>query len=148
MASVPYYSTTGQKKRSYTDSYFSDPKADYGLGVSGNELTTDLEGAPYQEPSLFEGIGDSLSKAWDSSTDFLSKAFGGGSSDDKKSTGILGTGMSWGDAGALATGIGKVWDAYATSEYQKEIVDMEKARVAREVEKQKKAQDALDKAWA
>jgi len=148
MASVPYYSTNGQKKRSYTDSYFSEANPDYKLGVSGDELTTDLEGAPYQEPSLFEGIGEGLSKAWDTGTDFLSKAFGGGSSDSKSSTGILGTGMSWGDAADVAKGIGSIWDAYASSEYKEEIVSMEKERVAREVDKQKKAQAALEKAWA
>lgn len=53
-----------------------------------------------------------------------------------------------GGAAALAKGIGSIWDAYNKKEYQKEIVGMEKERVAREVDKQKKAQSAFDSAWA
>lgn len=56
--------------------------------------------------------------------------------------------MDLGGTAALAKGIGSIWDAYNKKEYQDEMVGMEKARVAREVDKQKKAQAALDKAWA
>lgn len=53
-----------------------------------------------------------------------------------------------GGAAAIAKGIGSIWDAYNKKQYQEEIVDMEKERVAREVDKQKKAQSAFDSAWA
>ena len=136
-----YKSVTERNKKNYL---IPSEKEDFGLGVSGSELTTDLEGKPYEEEkSLFDGIGDTVGGLWDAGSNFLTKAFGGDSSSSSKSSGF-----NMSDAGNLAKGIGSLWDAYASSEYKKEIVGMEKERVAREVDKQKKAQSAFDSVWA
>jgi hypothetical protein len=126
------------KRKSIIDVYTPSAKADLGLGVN----QTDLEGAPYEE-SLFDKIEIGVTNLWDTGSDFLTKAFGGSGSSSSKS--------DWFDLkniGSIAQGVGSIWDAYASSQYKKDIVEMEKDRVAREVAKQDKAQKSFDSVWS
>ena len=134
------------KKRTNIDGTWTGEDID-GLPeeVDMTSYQADYDMSDFQAPS-----SNIFSDAWNGASDFLGKAFSTGdkngitSSDVGKSTG------SWDlkGMGSIAQGIGSIWDAYNKKEYQDEMVGMEKARVAREVDKQTKAQKAFDSAWA
>lgn len=122
-----------------------------GENASGLPEEVDMTSSQgtFDTESLGATSSNIFSDAWNSSTSFLGKAFGGGDQNGITTSDVSkGGGLDLGGLGAITKGIGSIWDAYNKKEYQDEMVGMEKARVAREVDKQKKAQAALDKAWA
>lgn len=114
----------------YADDYSANKVEDFGLPKTEGNLQNSYFGDNVSNIDLDSGLGSS-------SSSFLDKAFSGDN-----------IGSSLGGIGIITKGVGSIWDAYNKKEYQDEMVSMEKARVAREVDKQTKAQAALDKAWA
>lgn len=117
----------GQSNKSgapYADDYDALAKDDFGLEKSSGNLQNDYFGENVSNIDTTNTLADKPFFDFD-----------------------LGN-MDLKGMGSIAQGIGSIWDAYNKKEYQDEMVGMEKARVAREVDKQTKAQAALDKAWA